>query len=142
MWKKRFIDHCSASTGRWREIFRMCEESEGPITRQYLESLHIGNGYSAWPVAEDLENFLVKYLSDDIYERREAWCGGEDGNGFELYRNLFREFEGGSTLVRMGGRKLLNSYGRPQRGEDIQKHFEDWQILLNKFGSDLMMNPE
>ena len=76
-------------------------------------------------MAEDLENLIVKYLSDDIYERREAWCGREDGNGLELYRNLFRELEGGSTLVRMGGRKLLNSYGRPQKGDDIQKHFED-----------------
>ena len=83
MWKKRLIDHCAASTGRWKEIFKMCEEAEGPITRQYLESLHIGSGYSAWSLAEDLENLLVKHLSDDIYERREAWCGGEDGNGFE-----------------------------------------------------------
>ena len=102
----------------------------------------IGSGYAAWSLAEDLENVLAKHLSDDIYERREAWCGGEDGNGFELYRNLLREFEGGTTLVRMAGRKPLNSYGRPQRGDDVQKHFEDWQILLNKFGADLMMNPE
>ena len=142
MWKKRFIDHCTSSTGKWKEIFKMCEEADGAITRAYLESLHIGSGYSAWALAEDLENFIVKYLSDDIYERREAWCGGEDGNGFELYRNLFREFEGGSTLVRMGGRKLLNNYGRPQKGDDVLKHFEDWQILLAKYGADLMHNPE
>ena len=61
----------------------MCEESEGPISRQYFESLHIGSGYSTWSLAEDLEHLLIKYLSDDIYETREAWCGGEDGNGFE-----------------------------------------------------------
>ena len=115
----------------------MCEECAEPITRPYLESLHIGCGYNAWPLAEDLENVMVKYLSDDMYGRREAWCGGEEGNGFELYRNLFREFEGGSTLVRMGGRKLLNSYGRPAKGDDVQKHFEDWQCLLNKYGADL-----
>ena len=54
----------------------MCEESDGAITRTYLESLHIGNGWSAWALAEDLENFSVKYLHDDLYERREAWCGG------------------------------------------------------------------
>ena len=142
MWKKRFIDHCSSSTGQWKDMFRMCEESEGPILRAYLEQLHIGSGYSAWVLAEDLENFLVKYISDDLYERREAWCGGEEGNGFELYRNLFREFEGGSTIVRMGGRKLLNNFGRPQKGEDIQKHFEDWQCLLGKYGADLMANPD
>ena len=56
MWKKRFIDHCAGSTSRWRGIFRMCEESDGAITRPYLESLHIGNGWSAWALAEDLEN--------------------------------------------------------------------------------------
>ena len=32
----------------------MREESEGPITRAYLEQLHIGSGYSAWALAEDL----------------------------------------------------------------------------------------
>ena len=53
----------------------MREEAEEPITRHYLESLHIGSGYSAWSLAEDLENFLEKY-SDDIYDRCEAWCGG------------------------------------------------------------------
>ena len=57
----------------------MCGKTEG-ATRAYLESLHIGSGYSAWALAEDLENCIVKYLSDDIYERREAWCGGKDGN--------------------------------------------------------------
>ena len=74
---KRFIDHCTSSTGKWKDIFKMCEESSGAITRSYLESLHIGSGYSAWALAEDLDNFIVKYLSDDIYERREAWSGGE-----------------------------------------------------------------
>ena len=129
MWKKRFIDHCAASTSRWRGIFRVCEESEDLITRACLESLHIGNCWSAWALAEDLDNFIVEYLHDDLYKRREAWCGGEKGNGVELYRNLFREFEGGSTLVRMGGRRIPNHYVRPAKGEDIQKHFENWQIL-------------
>ena len=44
--------------------------------------------------------------------------------------------------MRMGGRKLLNKYGRPQRGEDVQEHVEDWQMILNQFGSDFMMNPK
>ena len=102
----------------------MCEEAEGAITRAYLESLHIGSGDSAWALAEDLENFIVKCACDDIYERREAWCGRQYGNGFELYWNLFREFEGGPAL-RMGGRKLLNNYGRTQKGDDVLKNFED-----------------
>ena len=68
----------------------MYEESDGAITRPYLESLHIGNGWFACALAEDLENFIAKYLRYGLYERREAWCGGEEGNGFELYRNLFR----------------------------------------------------
>ena len=115
MWKQRFIDHCCDSTLRWKGIFKMVESCDGPIRREYLESLHIGGGYSAWALAEDLENFIVKYVHDDLYERRAAWCGGEEGNGFEFYRNLFREFEGGSHLVQMGGRKLVNTYGRQGR---------------------------
>ena len=42
----------------------------------------------------------------------------------------------------MCGRKLLNIFCRPQKGEDIQKHFEDWQCLLGKYGADLMANPD
>ena len=72
----------------------MCEESEGQMTRRDLEPLYIGSGYFAWSLTGDLENFLVKQHSNDIYERREAWCGGEDGNGFDLYRDLLGDFEG------------------------------------------------
>ena len=56
----------------------MCEETDGAITRAYLESLHIGPGYAAWVLAEDLENLIVKYLSDDIYDPRRSlvWRGG------------------------------------------------------------------
>ena len=48
---------------------------------QYLRSLPIGQGYTAWDLAEDLEGFIVKYVNENIYNRRYAYTGGEEGNG-------------------------------------------------------------
>ena len=141
-WKSKLVDHCADSTTRWRRILKQCEESPGPISMTYLKSLAIGQGYTAWDLSEDLEGFIVKYVNESIYNRRYAYTRGEEGNGFEMYRNLFNQFEGGSTLVRMGGRKLLNDYGRcPSKG-DVQEYFEDWLELMGKHAPDLLTNAE
>ena len=53
------------------------------MTQSLLETTPIGQGYTAWGLAEDLEAFIMKHVSDTIYfERRHGWTNGEEGNGF------------------------------------------------------------
>ena len=55
-WKSKIIDHLCESTGRWRELLKRAQESEGPITKKYLQDIHMGLGENTWTIAEDLEN--------------------------------------------------------------------------------------
>ena len=95
----------SESTGRWRELLKKTQESGGPITNAYLQDIHVGLGNNAWTIAEDLQNFLVKWFNEAMYNRRDQLCGGPDevGNGMEVWCRLYLEFEGGLELVECGG---------------------------------------
>ena len=44
--------------------------------------------------------------------------------------------------MRMGGRKLLNDYGRCPSKNDVQEYFEDWLELMGKHAPDLLTNQE
>ena len=106
-WKSKVIDHLCASTSRWRELLKKTQESEGLIMRKCLLDIHVDWGENKWTISEDLENCLVKFFNGSMYNRRDQLCGGpgERGNGLEMWRRLYLEFEGGSELVAYGGRK-------------------------------------
>ena len=98
--KKKFIDHRAGSTGKWRRIFKAIEDDAQPMTQSLLETTPIGQGYTAWDVAEDLEAFIIKHVSDTIYyERRHGWMNGEEGNGLALWKSMSLEHEGNHVLV-------------------------------------------
>ena len=72
----------------------------------------MGSGETAWTIAEDLENFWVKWFNESMYNCRDQRRGGPDeaGNGMEMWRRLHMEFKGGSDLVEYGWRKEFKKY--------------------------------
>ena len=74
-----------------------------------------------WDLATDLETFIIKYVSEGLYGKRYKWTKGEEGNGFELFRALFKEYEGGHALVKLGGRKLCNNYAKCTLRDDVDQ---------------------
>ena len=117
-WKSKIIGHLCESTSRWRELLKKTQESDGPIVKQYLLDIHVGWGENAWTIAEHLDNFIVKFFNESMYNRRNQLCGGPEqtGNGLEMWRRLYMEFEGGSELVAYGGRKGFNKYPNMHQG--------------------------
>ena len=100
-WKNKFIDHCAGSTGKWRRIFKAIEGDAQPMTQSLLETATIGQGYTAWDLAEDQEACIIKHVSDTIYyERRHGWTNGAEGNGFALWKAMFLEHEGNLCSLR------------------------------------------
>ena len=80
------------------------------MTQSLLETTPIGQGYTAWDLAEDRVAFIIKHVSGTIYyERRHGWTNGEEGHGFALWKSMFLEYEGNHVLVKMGGRRLFNN---------------------------------
>ena len=144
-WKSKVIDHLVESNHRWKEILKVTETANRPITRGYLESLHVGFGDTAWPIAVDLESFLAKVFGETMYGRRRGLCGGtdeEEGNGLRMWQQLYEEFEGGSSIVQYAARRALNNWPRCTKIDDLHQHLDDWVACLMKHGRDLLGNHE
>ena len=58
-----------------------------------------------------LENYLSIWLSDALYKKRKNWCGGETGNGFELWRRLRADYKGKSgAVIKVSGVTALQTF--------------------------------
>ena len=69
-WKGKIIDHLVEGNHRWKQVLKVTESTNVPITRAYLESIHVGFGDMAWAIAVDLETFLAKVFGETRYGRR------------------------------------------------------------------------
>ena len=100
----------------------------------------MGWGENAWATAEDLDNFLVEWFNESMYNRRDQLCGGPDetSNGMGMWRRLYLELEGGSELVEYGGRTGFNKYPMCTKVAEIHQHLDDWVDCLLKYDKDLV----
>ena len=111
IWRERIVDHLCRSNRAWRKFLDALQKCPGPITKVCL-STQSEAGYNGWELSEMLEGFLVDQLSDSLYRRRKQLSGGERGNGFEMWRWLYNEFQGGSDAVNLGGARRLQDWTR------------------------------
>ena len=76
-------------------------------------------------------------INADLHGRRLALTQNDADNGFELWRALFKENEGGAEQVALGGMSNLHSFPQCPRVEDLQHWLGQWQMVRQKFGADL-----
>ena len=84
-----------------------------------------------------VESFLVDYFPRSMYNRRVQLSGGEMGNGFEMWRRLFIDFQGGSTAVEFGGVRRLQEFPKCTSLSRLSGHLGDWTDVLTTYGSEL-----
>ena len=80
---------------------------------------------------------IGKNINDELHGRRLALTQNDADNGFELWRALFKENEGGAEQVALGGMSNLHSFPQCPRIEDLQHWLGQWQMVRQKFGADL-----
>ena len=73
---------------------------------------------------------------------QDGWTNGEEGNGFALWKAMLLEYEGDHALIKMGGRRLFNNWGRSTMKDDIEQHIRGWQENLHKHTAELINNEE
>ena len=130
-WKKRMVDHFADSTQKYRTIIEQVGKSKLPITEEALKATLI-DGFNAWEIAMELGSFTLKWLSKDIYDNRSNLCGGEESNGFELWRNLHVQYSGLDSLpVQVGGFKNFLKYPSCPNEAGLINHFAEWEKDLN-----------
>ena len=88
-----------------------------------------------------LEGFLVKWLSDSLYNRRVQLCGNEAQNGFEMWRLLYSEHAGGSAAVNLGGMRRLQEWPRCASIQNLTSALDDWRHCLEKYNVELLNAP-
>ena len=140
MWRDRMLDHLCRNNREWRTLLEPIQSCQAPILRSQL--IHESCcGCNGWELAQMLENFIIDWLSDGLYKRRVQLCGGEKGNGFEMWRYLYQEFHGGSDAVHLGGARRLQEWPRCTNIHSLAAHLDDWVECLQTHCADLLHAP-
>ena len=63
------------------------------------------------------------------------------GNGFEMWRWLFNEFQGGSDAIKLGGARRLQEWSRCTKLDQLSAHLDDWVECLQAHCPDLLAAP-
>ena len=124
----------------WGELLEKVEKTKDPITYQALSTLQ----YEAKGMKVDLQwvtrclwNFLGNHMDDSLYRRRLQLASGEEGNGLEIWRVLFRENEGGAKQVVLSGIRTLHNFPRCPKTDELQAYIGEWLMARQRFGGDM-----
>lgn len=141
LWHDRHVDHIASNCNMWNQILQYVEEQAPRIKRQQIETLDC-MGFNAWEIAVTLGNYLVLWLSNTLYRKRKNLCGGEEGNGFELWRRLCADHEGqiGDT-IKQARAVALHTFPKCEKVEHLGDHLDAWRELKEEFGQKMSSAP-
>ena len=90
-----------------------------------------------------LESWLADWFNKDLYNRREQIAGGkpEQGNGLEIWRQLFRQYACGTDVVNFGGQMRLKDCPKGTNVAHLEVHLDAWKRCLDEFGTELYATP-
>ena len=81
--------------------------------------------------------FISLKLDIGLYEKRVSMAGDCEGNGFELWRQLFVQFEGGDEVMKLDGRTNLQNFPVITTKVGITDVLRDWRSQMFKYGDDI-----
>ena len=87
-----------------------------------------------------LYSFIGMHMTEAAYPLREALAGGEAGNGFELWRRLYQEHKGGSTLIHLQGVRAFRAWPQCKDIRHLNTHVGEWLKAQAKYAA--TMPPE
>ena len=92
-----------------------------------LQDLQYKNffGVNGAQIASDLWSFLLRWIGPRLYLRRTKMSHGIEGNGLELWRKLFSEYQGSDELVRMAGRAKLLDFEQCKSTKNLNHHIDE-----------------
>ena len=91
-------------------------------------------------LANDLWSFLLRWIGPTLYLRRTRMGPAIEGNGIELWRRLFTEYQGSDELVKLAGKTRFLEFPQCRSLKHLNHHLDEWLELLYKFADD--MGPE
>ena len=135
-WKNKLTDHMAKDNDHWRVLLKGVEAHPMHIEPQWLFTLQFGN-LNGWQLAVDLWNLISDKSGKNIYERRITLAHGNEGNGFELWRKLFTDYEGGDEVIQNDGRTRLQTFPVISNKRELIDRCDDWQEMCSMYGRDI-----
>ena len=135
-WRLRLRYHFIATNMFYQNIFDMIENSREPITFQMLSTASVPllpNVNWIW-LSNHIYGFVGKCLNDTMLGRMSTMAGGEEFNGFELWRAMHVEFRGGSVEMTCNERGFFIDFPKCAKDEDLQNHIVQWKKLQMEHG--------
>ena len=105
-WRDRMSDHAGSKNPEWRDLLKYACAWPTDILPQQLLTWKRGP-YTDWDLSNFLCSFICRYLGPDLYRSRVILAGNTEGNGFQLWRQLYLDWEGGDVIVQDAGRTEL-----------------------------------
>ena len=93
------------------------------------------DGYPLADLAQELWSFTCRHISGHIYDRRKTYGVDIVGNGFELWRRLYRDYEGTSEIMNLNGTAKLMAFPQCSDYRKLNTHLDDFVFMLNRFGT-------
>ena len=125
------MDHLIRCNVHWGELLNYVEQEQTPLTWTKLKASPITEssyGFSCdlMSVSRTLWSFIGEHMSTALFDRRTAMASGEERNGIELWRRLFRTHEGGDAAVRIGGVANLHTFPPCARVDELSSWLAEW----------------
>ena len=123
-WRLRVRYHFISTNIFYQNIFDLIEQNRVPITFQNLSNTSIAllpNANWIW-LANHIWGFIGKVVNDTMLGRMATLAGGEEFNGFELWRALHVEYRGGSTEMSCNERGFFIDFPQCVKDDDLQNH--------------------
>ena len=135
-WRLRVRYHFIATNMFYQNIFDLIEANPEPLTFRQLSQSHIQllpNVNWVW-LSNHLYGFIGKVFNDTMLGRMQTLAGGEEFNGFELWRAMHVEFRGGSAEMSCNERGFFIDFPKCEKHEDLQNHIVQWKKLQMEHG--------
>ena len=135
LWRTRVANHVSIDQPTWAFLLQQARTCTKLITPQWLVGMKIAD-FNCGDLSRILFSFLGKHLGPGLFPRMGVMAGC-DGNGFELWRVLFRDYEGGNDLTRTNERARLHDYPRCTDKNTLQAFLNHWIDLVRRVGGNV-----
>ena len=95
--------HISSDNPKWARLLLFAQACSSPISPHVLLQQTYGTN-NGRDLANELYNFVGKWLGATLFSQMQSMAGGVEGNGFELWRVLFKDNESGNAITESNGR--------------------------------------
>ena len=86
---------------------------------------------------------MANCISTSLYNRRVQLAGGkaEKGNGFEIWKQLYRQDAGGSQVLKFSGQLRLKDWPKCTSIAELEVHLDGWEACLDEYGTEMCAAP-